>query len=406
LSNIRPEGEYLVHLLSSVINDKQPQSPPVELNWEKLYKLSDYHKVSNMVFYGVKRLNNDNKPPQSIMTKFDKDYKKGIWRETIQHTEAEQILKTFEENCILCMPLKGYLIKYLYPQSNMRQMADIDILIMNEQTEQIKKLMSDTDMGFTLEREGENHDVYYKKPFMNIEIHRRLVSENSPYSDYFHKVWDRAQLKDGCKFIYRLSNEDQFIYIMAHLAKHYANGGTGIRSIMDIWIYNKHYSDRMDWKYIQSEFEKINLWEFAKTICGLSDVWFGNKQSNEFYDHMAEFIFTCGVYGTRRYSIISSINKEISKCNGSNFKTLKTFKGAKIMYWLQLFFLGQEHMKILYPFLETKTFLLPVCWMLRGIKCLLFKTKHTFQIIKSAHLVSEADLSKLQSLHKKDGLIK
>lgn len=52
--------------------------------------------------------------------KFKSDYKKGMAKEATQHITVEQILKTFEENHIACMPLKGYLVKYLYPQPDMR----------------------------------------------------------------------------------------------------------------------------------------------------------------------------------------------------------------------------------------------------------------------------------------------
>ena len=88
--------------------------------------------------------------------KFKSDYKKGMAKEATQHITVEQILKTFEENHIACMPLKGYLVKYLYPQPDMRLMADVDILIKDEQAEQVKKLMMD--FGFTVEHQGGNHD--------------------------------------------------------------------------------------------------------------------------------------------------------------------------------------------------------------------------------------------------------
>ncbi|AOY77992.1 nucleotidyltransferase domain-containing protein [Clostridium formicaceticum] len=389
---IQLERGYLIHLLSSVLHDAQPQNPPENLDWEKLYKLSTWHSVSNMVCYCLSKLSS--KPPQDIMVKFYNDYKKGIAKEATQHIIVEQVLKIFEENHIACMPLKGYLIKYLYPQPDMRLMVDVDILFKNEQKKQVKKLM--LGLGFTLESEGGNHDVYYKKPFMNIEMHRRLIAENSPYSDYLNKVWDRAILKTGYKCIYQLSHEDFFVYIMIHLTKHYANGGTGIRSIMDIWVYNKHYRDKMDWEYIQAELEKIQLWKFTKNICRLSEIWFESRESNELYDEMTAYIFSSGVCGIKKHSIVSSMNADKKRSIGT----------AKQIYRLKLFFPGLNRMKISYPFLGKLPFLLPVCWVLRGVKCLLFKPKHTFQMINDVDSISEADMAKIQNLHEKAGLLK
>jgi len=396
LSTIQREKMYLIHLLATVLHAAQPQKPPENLDWATLYKLSTKHCVANMVTYSLSKLSHDSKPPHEILVQFQNDCKKGMAKEATQHITVEQVLKTFEENHIACMPLKGYLIKYLYPQPDMRMMSDVDILFRHEQTEQVKKLL--LGLGFTVEHEGGNHDVYYKKPFMNIEMHRRLIAENSPYSDYLKQVWGRARLKTDGQYIYELSQEDFFIFIMMHLTKHYAKAGTGIRSIMDIWVYNNRYRSEMDWNYIQAELEKVQLWEFTQNICGLGEVWFGEIQSNELYDEMSEYIFSSGVYGTKKHSLVSAMNTSASK--------KRSIRAAKQLYRLKLFFPGLTAMKTTYPFLSVLPFLLPLCWVLRGVKSLLFKRAHTFQMIHQVHSVSEEDRARQRNLHKNTGLLK
>lgn len=394
LSITPPEQQYLIRLLSSVLHDAQPQNPQEYMAWEKLYQLSLRHGIANMAFYGLKQLNDAQKPPPVLMRKFHTEYRKAIAREATQHIAVEQLLSTFEENGINCMPLKGYLIKYLYPQPDMRLMADVDILIENEQAQQVKRLM--LALGFTLENQGGNHDVYHRKPFMNVEIHHRLVAKNSPYSAYLSKTWDRASLKPGCRYIWQLSPEDLYIYLLIHLTKHYTGGGTGIRSFMDIWVYLRHYQDELDWDYIRTELEAINLREFAENICAIGEVWFGSGQSNELYEEMTEYIILSGAYGTNKHSIISSIGIQAGQ------KHLP----SKYAYWLQLFFPPLETLKISYPFLIKWPFLLPACWVLRGIKSLLFKCRYTFHMISTVHSVSGDDVARMESLHKKAGLVK
>ncbi|SPF35024.1 hypothetical protein SBF1_1450002 [Candidatus Desulfosporosinus infrequens] len=94
------------------------------------------------------------------MRKFHVDCKKAVVIEATQHITVEQVLQTFEEYQITCMSLKGFLIKYLYPQPDMRMMADIDILFKNEQTESVKQLM--LRLGFTL---GTAKNLYRRKLF-------------------------------------------------------------------------------------------------------------------------------------------------------------------------------------------------------------------------------------------------
>lgn len=394
MSVIQPEGIYLIHLLSSVLQDTPPPRLPESLDWGRLYHLSDRHKVANMASYGINRLDSNSKPSQEVMKKFQVDCKKAVAIEATQHITVEQILKTFEENQIACMPLKGYLIKYLYPQPDMRMMADVDILYRNEQTKKVKLLM--LGLGFTVEHQGGHHDVYDKKPFVNIEMHRSLISEESPYSNYLRQVWERASLKPGSKFTYELAQEDFYIYTLIHLTKHYTSGGTGIRSFMDIYVYKRRYGNDMDWQYIQTELEKIKLWEFEKSISGLNQVWFGKAPSNEFYDEMTSFILSCGVYGSRNQALLSSISTTIS-----DKRSLGTSKNLAIR---KLFFPGLNSMKILYPLLGSLPFLLPICWVLRGMGFWLFKRKYTFDKIKQVRSAEGENLIRLHNLHRKAGL--
>ncbi|MHB8127075.1 MAG: nucleotidyltransferase domain-containing protein [Desulfitobacteriaceae bacterium] len=321
------------------------------------------------------------------------DYKKGVAREATQHIAVEQILETFEEKGVPCMPLKGCLVKYLYPRPDMRLMVDIDIFFKTKQAEKVKKIMQG--QGYTVKHQGGNHDVYYRQPYMNIEMHHRLISENSPYSSYLDKTWDRAKLKADCQYTYDLSCEDFFIYLLIHLTKHYTRGGTGIRSFLDIWVYKGRYKDEMDWNYIQAELNKISLREFTENILGLCEVWFGNAQSNTLYEEMTAYIFSSGAYGTWKHSVISSLGVRVGK---------KKLPG-KLAYWLNLFFPPAEILKNSYPLLIALPFLLPACWVLRGVKCLLFKRRHMFHMINNVYLVSEKDIVIMENMHKKAGLV-
>ncbi len=396
MQSILPERNYLIRLLSSVMEDAQPPVPPEEMDPEKLYRLSARHSVSNMAWYGLKKLEHGHQLSQEVMEKFRNDYNKAAGKEAMQHIMLEKVLAAFEENHIACMPLKGCLLKYLYPHPNMRLMADIDILFQTEQTEQVKSLM--TDLGFTVDHVDGNHDCYGLLPYMKIEMHHRLVPEDSPYSDYLDKTWNRTRLKENCQYTYELSHEDFFIYLLIHLTKHYMGGGTGIRSFMDLWVYHRHYQSEMDWNYTEAELTKIKLRDFVENILGLCEVWFGNARSNALCEEIAEYVLDSGVYGTKKHAVVSSMGIKSDKKH--------SVRMAKWRYSLKLFFPPLDIMKIQYPFLEAVLFLLPACWVLRGIRCIVFKRQHTLQMINHVHCVSEEDIRKIGSLHERTGLLK
>ncbi|HBC92258.1 MAG TPA: hypothetical protein DCZ10_04955 [Pelotomaculum sp.] len=73
---------------------------------------------------------------------------------------------------------------------------------------------------------------------------------------------------------------------------------------------------------------------------------------------------------------------------------------------MKLFFPPVEILKNAYPFLTARPFLLPVCWVLRGVKCLLFKRRHMFHTIYNIYAVSGKDIAGMKDLHKKVGLLK
>ena len=289
------------------------------------------------------------------------------------------------------MPVKGYVLKYQNPRPDMRVMADIDILFKDEKTSEVKELL--LGMGFELKSAVGNQDVYYKKPFMNIEMHRSLVIRESPYYDYFSQVWERAKLKSGSKYVYELSLEDFLIYTMAHLAKHYMAAGTGIRSIIDIWLYKERYQNEMNWEYVDAELEKIKLLALTRNICGLCDVWFRGAESNDLYEEIGDFIVSSGVYGLAQRSQLASLLK--------NAGPTRNITLGKYHYILQLIFLKPANMKIIYPVLNEYPFLLPLFWVHRGFKSIFFKRNSTLKILDNAFSLDNESVNNLADFHNK-----
>ena len=74
------------------------------------------------------------------------------------------------------MPLKGSVLKDLYPENGMREMSDNDILFDASKREQSKVIM--LSHSYTVEHYGEiYHDAYHKPPVLNFELHTVLFGE-------------------------------------------------------------------------------------------------------------------------------------------------------------------------------------------------------------------------------------
>ena len=143
------------------------------------------------------------------------------------------------------MPLKGAVLKNRYPTYGMRELSDYDILIDAGRAEAVKKIMEDD--GFAKEQSRcLAHDIYHKQPVLNFEMHTALfdpdkeTSQGAKLSRYYRHVEKRLiGDRHGCGCEKHFSPEDFYLYLVAHEFKHYSAGGTGLRSLLDTYIYLK-----------------------------------------------------------------------------------------------------------------------------------------------------------------------
>ncbi len=383
-------GHYLIALLAAVLHGKNPPPLPPELDLEKLYKLAAWHHVANMAYYGLIRL--DPLPPPAVMKPFQEARNLALVKEARQELEVGQLVMALEAHQIKHLPLKGFIIKHLYPQPDMRLMADIDILVEESQLQAAKEVM--LALGYTAFSEGANHDVYHKMPVMNIELHRALIAKSYPdLHAYFGAGWERAVLKEGTNYHYQMTREDFYIYLLGHMAKHYRNAGTGIRSVMDVWVYKNQLQNQLDWSYIQTELRKAGLFDFAQNMETLAECWFDGREYSEEYLALTQFILTSGTYGTRRRAAVNRLIKEKDAEDSFYF--------AKLKYTLRILFPERQHMAILFPILNQRPFLLPFTWVIRGVRTVLFKPVRIKRRLGDAVSLTEnhsAEMEKIQRL--------
>lgn len=95
------------------------------------------------------------------------------------------------------MPLKGSVLKDLYPVYGMWQMSDNVILIDSFREAEVKKVMED--LGFEVVSYGKGaHDTYHKLPVSNFEIHTSLFDRTSEKKIYeYYKNIEKKTCKRG-----------------------------------------------------------------------------------------------------------------------------------------------------------------------------------------------------------------
>nr|MCR5122646.1 nucleotidyltransferase family protein [Ruminococcus sp.] len=212
--------------------------------------------------------------------------------------DRAMLLAELEKEGIWYMPLKGTVLKDYYPTYGMRQMSDNDILFDSTRAADVRRIMES--LGFTAEKSGaSNHDIYFKQPVSNFEMHTGLfdIRQKEQIYGYFTDVKERLVKDEDNSFGYHFSDEDFYIFITAHEYKHYSKGGTGLRSLLDIYVYMNRFADKLDFGYIEAECEKLGIADFEKQTRRLATDLFGGKNPTEEDKEMLKYIALSGTYG-------------------------------------------------------------------------------------------------------------
>lgn len=381
------QWRYLMDIIRYSLSGEACPVMEGEPDWEYLYRICENHRIGAMVYSGVEHMPQEHQPPHTIMEKLQKKRKLEIFRDEIQHASFLELLDAFEEEGIDCIPLKGIWMKQFYPDPSLRMMADLDILYRPEQEEKVHRVL--LSKGYYCDHKDAKNNVYLRKPAISVEMHHMLMTEESGFCAYYETVWERAELQEGKKFIYRFKWEDFYIFMVAHLLKHVRNGGSGIRSIVDIWMFMDKMEEILDWAYVKKELGKLRIEAFERHIRKLADIWFHGEGSTEFYDTLTEFFVESGLYGNIKNHYVYQVMQEDKK--------KKNIRLAQISVKMGVVFPPLTCMKRRYAWLERYPALLPAAWLMRVLQTVFLKRGRASQVLQSA-TVEKNVLKKRQEL--------
>lgn len=132
------EKKYLLVLLRCALRPEPTPIPPVILDWHKLVTLAQRQSVVALV---QKTLSGVSIPNKQVAFVLNQSVAKAQAKEARQQIEAEIVMVGLEKLGIKHLPLKGFIIKNLYPSPNMRSSSDVDILYDQAQYQAMKSVM-------------------------------------------------------------------------------------------------------------------------------------------------------------------------------------------------------------------------------------------------------------------------
>ncbi len=361
---MKQTGYDMLYLTACAVNNITPDPSCIALiDPDELFKMCQYHSMTAIVCTALESAGISNK-------KFTEAKLKAIRKNILLDSERKKICGTLEQYGIWYMPLKGTVLKELYPQTDVRQMSDNDILFDKTYRKTVLKIMKN--LGYSAKYYGKgNHDVYIKPPIYNYEMHTELfhISYNEKWTEYYSQIKNKLIQDSNTEYGYHFTDEDFYVYITAHEYKHYNISGTGLRSLLDRYIFLMHKEKILNWQYIQNECKKLGIAQFEKqnrNLCKkvLSEPELPRLSPEE--KELLEYHFSCGTYGT----IENEITKRMEKFN------YKTVSKTRFKYIFSRVFPSLEFYRFNYPFFYRHKIFLPLIWFFRLAKGITIKRKY------------------------------
>lgn len=367
-------GKALISVISAYLKGE----PIPKINdYKILYLSAKRHSLGNFLYFA---LQNEKDVPTVVQETLLQHFYSQTAQQMMQEYYSSKVFEEFENRKIKYMPMKGYYLRKLYPQPEMRTSCDVDIFYDESRKDEVDEIFKGLGFNWT----GRSYtDDHYEKEAITLEMHYVLAGDREMYGEYYKNVWDRLKTENGVK--YEFTPEDYYIHFIVHAAKHFNHGGFGIRTVLDGYLYLKN--TKLNREYLNVEFKKLGVERFVEIFEKLTRVWFENQASDERTDALGNYIIDSATYGT----------VESSRLLKSIF-TKKSARKSKTKFILSAMFLPYGAMKLKYPILKPLPFLLPFAWVYRWITAIFTKKDKIKQIKSSADSYNNDNMKKTEEM--------
>lgn len=349
-----------------------------------MLKLSAKHDVIHLLAFGLKQ--------NELIGDGDGDIEKYILRavyrcENLRY-EYEKLCDILEKTKVFFLPLKGSVIRKLYPEEWMRTSCDIDILVHENDSEKVKSVLIEK-YGYKYHEKG-SHDISLFSPTgIHIELHYNLVEGGraNESSKVLKDIWGKVSVRQGFEYCLEMPDEMYYFYHIAHMAKHFEDGGCGIRPFIDLWVLDN--MEESNQKKRNQLLDQGRLLKFAQVSRKLSRTWFETGMYDLVSKQMEDYILRGGVYGNNENRIM--VHQQRS--------------GGRIKYAISKLFIPYDVIKFHYPILQQHRWLTPFMQIRRWCKLIFCgHLRRTTKELRYNNNISSAEAANMQTFLNNIGL--
>ena len=347
---------------------------------QSLMRVASRQSIQYIVITGIKKLGYDNlltEDAEKRIAKASFDY--------IQRREAlKEISQALDADSIDYIPLKGAVLRNLYPNPCMRSSSDIDVLVrQGDLVPAIDALEERTSFKYYM---SGHHDVHLKNQRMHLELHFSLLANLEKMDGVLEKAWDYVENNNN-SCCYTFSPEYHMFYITAHATKHFIReGGIGIRPMLDLWLLRT--KTEYDEQQVRALCEEAGILGYYEMCCNLLAVWFDNASHTEATKEFEDLVLQGGVFASKHSQIVARGRKNT---------------GARYMF--NRVIRSKKDIKAMFPVCNKHPGLVPLYQVVRWTHLLNSKKREeTRAEIKAVRMLDPKEVEKYDKLMKQMGL--
>lgn len=309
-----------------------------EEDWNRLLSLSKHHDVAHLLGDLIAR--EELPVPETPKNAFDEVFCEAVLRAQLFEGELKTIASAFQKEQIRFLPLKGAVIRRLYPEPWMRTSCDIDVLIRKEDVKRAKELLM-KDLGYRFEKQAYHELSMFSPAGVHLELHFSIEEHTETLDRVLKKCWEYAEpVKEG-SCCYRFQTAFLVFHSVAHAAYHFKGGGCGVRPLIDQFLLEQKVP--YDRAVYQGLIQEAGLTTFEANFARLWQVWFSGGEHDELTRRMENYILSAGVYGSLE-----------------NREAIRIVKRGRFGNLLNRIWLPYDLLIVKYPSLKDKRILQPL----------------------------------------------
>lgn len=381
------EGRSLVGIVSSIVRQDDLHVVYSRLDWERMFRLADFHKVANVVYLGV--LGHGDSLPDRWRERFFERYQESLLFGENCREQIAEILTWLDMREISCTLLTYEFVRDFYRLPEMADTTPIQILLDSENYFYAKGYL--IDLGYEVDQTYKGvGDRLRRVSGVPVILYYHLPFRTSKYIKNIEKLLETSYPKEPYTYIQMLPPESEFIYRMAGAAYRYVTDDLTLREVLDLLLCHRAWRDEINMEAVWRKLADFQVEELSEKILRIGYMWFGDKKDNYFqnqpedmsvYDILEDRLLTKGIINhetdEQALKLQNLIEKDVEKERKGEYWELQKEKAGKflerIKRKIRWAFPDFHYMASIYPLLEKVPVLLPVFWIIRGMR-LLFRT--------------------------------